>query len=88
MILYYFSCDCCADPGNAVGHMMADVFVKEASRSKAETRLKEHIEQAGWHIREIQHCELVHGIPVHDSRLSALVRSAKEINIASAFSPY
>jgi len=67
---------------------MADVIVLEATRSKAEARLKTHIESSGWSVREILHCDLVQGVPVHDSRLGALIRTAKETTLASDFSPY
>jgi hypothetical protein len=88
MHLFYFFCDCCALPGRGAGNMIADVFVKEANQAQAESRVKKHIEQSGWQIKEIQHWELVHGVPVHDSRLGALIKAAKENGIASEFSPY
>lgn len=88
MHLFYFSCDCCAVNGRPERNMMADVFVKENSRTKAETRLKEHLDRAGWRIKEVQHWELVQGIPLHDSRLSALIKAANQDHLASEFSLY
>jgi hypothetical protein len=88
MNLYYFSCDCQTASKEGDSRMMADVFVKEATRLRAETHLKNHLGQAGWCVKAVDHWELVNGVPVHDSRLAALCKAAKEEGIASAFSPY
>ena len=88
MNLFYFSCDCRAAPERPANNMIADVFVRETTRSKAEARLKQHLENCGWQIKEVQHSELVQGLPVHDTRLSSLIKAARQNEIASEFSVY
>lgn len=68
--------------------MMADVFIRETTRQKAEGRLKEHLARAGWNISEVQHWELMTGDPVHDCRMSGLYKTARSGGLAAEFSVY
>ena len=92
MNTFYFSFECIplvGEPKTAeFKGMMADVFIMDASKERAEERVKEHLREAGWEPKGLHHWELVVSVATHDSRLTDLFKSAQRDGIATLFAPY